>query len=181
MTQHQYKYKAVATKYNKTLYRSRLEAQWAAFFDLINWGYAYEPIDLQKWSPDFVITTTAGSKFLVEVKPSRLADINLRMKVGIATNFSDGILIVSESPFTDQMIPNVIGLSSVMGKIRNFKNEEDFEFCTSVIYNAFGKGNDVINLCEVIDISLSDLTKTREFCKELWNEAGSIVQFLKPI
>lgn len=48
-----YTVKAHPTKYNGVQYRSRLEARWAAFFDLIGWQHEYEPIDLPGWSPDF--------------------------------------------------------------------------------------------------------------------------------
>lgn len=41
------------TKYSGVLFRSRLEARWAAFFDLIDWRWEYEPVDLEGWTPDF--------------------------------------------------------------------------------------------------------------------------------
>ena len=31
------------TLYNGRRYRSRLEARWAAFFDLVRWPFEYEP------------------------------------------------------------------------------------------------------------------------------------------
>ena len=49
----EYKVKAHPTKYGGVLYRSRLEARWAAFFDLAGWKHEYEPIDFPRWSPDF--------------------------------------------------------------------------------------------------------------------------------
>lgn len=49
----EYRIKAHPTMYNGVQYRSRLEARWAAFFDLIGWQHEYEPIDLPGWSPDF--------------------------------------------------------------------------------------------------------------------------------
>jgi hypothetical protein len=48
-----YKYKPHPTKYVGVQFRSRLEARWAAFFDLANWQWSYEPIDLEGWTPDF--------------------------------------------------------------------------------------------------------------------------------
>lgn len=47
--------------------RSRLEARWAAFFDLIGWSWVYEPYDTGDWIPDFLVQGT--SPFLVEVGP----------------------------------------------------------------------------------------------------------------
>lgn len=68
--------KAHPTKYNGVQYRSRLEARWAAFFDLIGWQHEYEPIDLPGWSPDFRVVFPCGHSecpathsLLVEVKP----------------------------------------------------------------------------------------------------------------
>ena len=78
-----YTIKAHPTKYNGVQYRSRLEARWAAFFDLIGWKHEYEPIDLPGWSPDFRVVFPCGHSecektegkrdgyhvLLVEVKP----------------------------------------------------------------------------------------------------------------
>lgn len=60
--------KAIATSYNGRNYRSRLEARWAAMFDLLEWRYEYEPYDLDGWIPDFAIYG-AKAEILVEVKP----------------------------------------------------------------------------------------------------------------
>lgn len=64
----QYNIKAIPTTYNGVNFRSRLEARWAAFFDLCGWQWDYEPFDLDGWAPDFKLTI--GSVVaLVEVKP----------------------------------------------------------------------------------------------------------------
>ncbi len=60
-----YNIKAKPTQYNGRLYRSRLEAKWASFFDSLNWKHEYEPFDLNGWSPDFLI----NGILLVEIKP----------------------------------------------------------------------------------------------------------------
>lgn len=60
---------AIPTVYSGVRFRSRLEARWAAFFDVVGWAWNYEPIDLHGWIPDFSIMTT-GDKLLVEVKPA---------------------------------------------------------------------------------------------------------------
>jgi len=44
------------TRYAGVRFRSRLEARWAAFFDLVGWNWAYEPIDLAGWTPDFRVS-----------------------------------------------------------------------------------------------------------------------------
>lgn len=71
-----YNIKAHPTKYKGVQFRSRLEARWAAFFDLAGWKWEYEPLDIKGWSPDFriVIPCThsecnGSHSLLVEVKP----------------------------------------------------------------------------------------------------------------
>lgn len=58
---------AKPTVYKDTLFRSRLEAKWAAFFDLAGWRWEYEPYDLDGWTPDFLIHGV--HPILCEVKP----------------------------------------------------------------------------------------------------------------
>jgi hypothetical protein len=59
---------AIETRYSGINFRSRLEARWAAMFDLLGWGWTYEPTDFKGWIPDFAIH---GEKEIiyVEVKP----------------------------------------------------------------------------------------------------------------
>jgi hypothetical protein len=61
---------AIPTKYSDVQFRSRLEARWAIFFDLLGWNWEYEPFDLPGWIPDFVIRGHEGEMILVEVKPT---------------------------------------------------------------------------------------------------------------
>jgi hypothetical protein len=60
---------AIPTKYAGVQFRSRLEARWAAFFDLLGWQWDYEPIDLAGYIPDFIVSRPLGVPFLAEVKP----------------------------------------------------------------------------------------------------------------
>jgi len=64
----QYTIKAVETKYNHVVFRSRLEAKWAAMFDLLGWQWTYEPTDFNGWLPDFAIW--GKTTVYVEVKPT---------------------------------------------------------------------------------------------------------------
>ena len=67
--------RGIPTIYKGLLFRSRLEAQWAHFFDQLQWPWQYEPIDLDGYIPDFVLPFDAGP-LLVEVKPEfYLADL----------------------------------------------------------------------------------------------------------
>jgi hypothetical protein len=59
-------FRAHPTTYGGTQFRSRLEARWAAFFDLAQWRWEYEPSDDAGWVPDFILV---DSGVAVEVKP----------------------------------------------------------------------------------------------------------------
>jgi len=58
---------AIPTTYSGVRFRSRLEAKWAAFFDLSAWSGEYEPLDLAGYVPDFVLRFARD--LVVEVKP----------------------------------------------------------------------------------------------------------------
>ena len=60
--------RAIPTRYAGRQFRSRLEARWATFFDLVGWRWEYEPFDLRGWIPDFALIG-AHQTSLVEVKP----------------------------------------------------------------------------------------------------------------
>jgi hypothetical protein len=64
-----YTRRAIPTTYAGVNFRSRLEARWAAFFDLCGWRWQYEPIDLAGWIPDFVLLSDVQKPVLVECKP----------------------------------------------------------------------------------------------------------------
>jgi hypothetical protein len=67
---------AIPTKYAACQFRSRLEAKWAAFFDLCGWKWQYEPVDLNGYIPDFVLefddSHNLGRPWLIacEIKPA---------------------------------------------------------------------------------------------------------------
>jgi hypothetical protein len=65
----EYTIAAIPTLYKGVKYRSRLEARWAAFFDLLGFEFEYEPFDLGPWSPDFLLKGGESANVLVEVKP----------------------------------------------------------------------------------------------------------------
>jgi len=56
----------IPTLYNGVRFRSRVEAKWAAMFELLSWPAVYEPLDLHYYIPDFVLGFYAP--IAVEVK-----------------------------------------------------------------------------------------------------------------
>lgn len=59
----------IPTMYAGVQFRSRLEARWAAFFDLASWRWEYEPFDFPGWIPDFCIWPDERGPLIAEVKP----------------------------------------------------------------------------------------------------------------
>ena len=86
---------AIPTLYRGRMYRSRLEARWAAFFDRLGWSYEYEPFDLGPWSPDFLLTSPM--EVLVEVKPIEHFDAEVAAKMLDATN-GENLLLTRVAP-----------------------------------------------------------------------------------
>jgi len=56
------------TVYAGHLFRSSLEATWAAFFDRLEWPWVYEPYEFAGYIPDFAIQWE--TPLLIEVKPA---------------------------------------------------------------------------------------------------------------
>lgn len=59
--------RSYATTYAGNRFRSRLEAKWAAFFDLVGWHWTYEPFDTAGYIPDFLVH--GASPLVVEIGP----------------------------------------------------------------------------------------------------------------
>lgn len=56
---------AKPTLYANVVFRSKLEATWARFFDVIGIAWEYEPCQMDGWWPDFLL----DGWWLAEVKP----------------------------------------------------------------------------------------------------------------
>ncbi len=84
---------AIPTKYNGVMFRSRLEAKWAAFFDLSGFNWEYEPIDFHGWIPDFVIRG-AKEKVYVEIKPIDSFDIEQWTRLKKYLPYVDGEILL---------------------------------------------------------------------------------------
>jgi hypothetical protein len=65
--------KAIDTRYKGYLFRSRLEARWAVFFDQMGWSWDYEPEGFElggtQYLPDFKVAIPRGDHTWFEVKP----------------------------------------------------------------------------------------------------------------
>lgn len=109
------------TFYDCILFRSRLEAKWACFFDTVGISWEYEPFDLPGWSPDFIIRRS-GREFLAEIKPEIYQDDTMIRKIIKATRKE--VLIFSESIMPDSSGGYAYGALGI--KILNYTPVQDY-------------------------------------------------------
>lgn len=88
--------KSIDTYYNGNYFRSRLEARWAVYFDLIGMPYQYEPEGYEldsgeKYLPDFYLPT---QQMYVEVKP----ELNSSTEDNILCTLTKAIKLIVEKP-----------------------------------------------------------------------------------
>lgn len=110
------------TLYRGINFRSRLEARWAAMFDLLGWTWEYEPETPGAYIPDFLVHGTGGRQMFVEVKS--LADFIQNRSAIVAK--AEGALGYS-TPFlvvTDQF-QRTMGFDALMlGDLYNGEGED---------------------------------------------------------
>lgn len=89
----------IPTTYRYNAMRSRLEARWAHFFDLLGWQWVYEPLDADGYIPDFLVQGPAP--FFVEVGPC-ITQADYRTKSAkpeaAAASLARDLLVVGVSP-----------------------------------------------------------------------------------
>lgn len=108
----------IATNYKGVEYRSRLEARWACFFDLIGWKYEYEPFDLNYYMPDFLLH--GDDPVLVEVKPYTTRDEFAPLEANLPES-PYPYLIVGAAPF----LPGLSRYADVLGRTLHSVREEE--------------------------------------------------------
>jgi hypothetical protein len=171
---------SIPTIYRSRLFRSRLEARWAAFFDLAGWRYEYEPVDLPGWFPDFSLF--GAEEILVEVKPySKLDQFDTakieRAMAGTAKQNLEVLLLGESIRCEDRYLPQLgwlwerYGGNTWAGAL--FHELGGLGFChepgsysnriTGQYDGDRGMGADASHILN------------------LWNEAGNIVQWKPPV
>lgn len=153
-----YTIKAIPTVYNHVQFRSRLEARWAAFFDLAGIKWDYEPFDLDGWAPDFLLRLDLAV-VLCEVKPfDSAAFMAEQVKIGGAK--------VRIQEYDKAMRHSTRQQVALIGASPLF-HELPFPFCipadppTGAAYSH----DDMIDALYVNDM------------ESLWREAGNVVQW----
>jgi hypothetical protein len=116
---------AIPTLYKGIQFRSRLEAKWACFFDLLEWPWLYEPIDLQGYIPDFILSFK--KPLLVEVKPALTYEALTENKGKIdSSGWEHDALLVGTKPIWKPERPEWKGSSSIglLGEFFEFPEQE---------------------------------------------------------
>jgi len=93
-------YAAIPTVYAGVRFRSRLEARWACFFDLLEMEWKYEPFDLDGYIPDFLVTLAPLIQAIVEVKPAlKVEELGPSLDKIRNSGWDDHMLAVGAGPF----------------------------------------------------------------------------------
>ncbi len=128
---------AIPTMYNGLQFRSRLEARWAAMFDVCGFRYDYEPTDFSGYIPDFRIDRT-----YIEIKPTMVFPEEAAIKMNATVPMSSSThaqetFIFSECPSPMENMPFArrIGWSVFEGT-----TEDDAEIVI-LVSAIFGKTN----------------------------------------
>ena len=182
------KFKAIPTKYNGLQFRSRLEAQWAAFFDLLGWNWEYEPYDLDGYIPDFVLIFKHDN-ILVEVKPdTKIDDLKKYEKKIIDSGYTGKYLIVGSTLF---------GLHGIYTTIKSNYDDVILGLFNSTIKCHEDDNDFIITKCQTcnnLTLCSESMTWICYMCGEygkkvrgdirmmdiipLWHEAKNIVQYV---
>lgn len=179
----EYTIEAKPTKYNRRLYRSRLEARWAAFFDLCKWKFEYEPFDLNGWTPDFIIKE--GTQVLVEVKPNlQFFETPKYLKAIEESKRKYELLLLENGPI--ESAHTCFGDGSALGHLFDYNQSNGF----AVLGSFHGQGGDGrIGFChdhmgweDRISGAYNEghFESVDKMVAEHWIEAGNMVMFLKP-
>ena len=145
------KIKAIQTRYNGYLFRSRLEARWAVFFDAcgVEWEYEPEGYDLGDgmfYLPDFLLHGVVGrspSDLFVEVKGVMADEDAAKIKkfVELGTHETDETYLIKTPILIVGNIPSGDIFDYIQGKAyevhENSPNEFNFETIDGDYFGAY--------------------------------------------
>lgn len=107
----------IETRYGGLVFRSRLEAKWAAMFDWLGLKWAYEPFDAKGYIPDFLLH--GPRQTLVEVKPilreAQAYSVGGNVLPRLDGVFTGDIVVVGADPLRGPVGYYVHGLSKIGG------------------------------------------------------------------
>jgi hypothetical protein len=158
------KFSAIPTVYKGVQFRSRLEARWAAYFQLCKEPWAYEPVELKGYIPDFIIGEGVMQR-LVEVKPAR----TIKECVPACRKIQD-------SGWNDEAM--VVGVDPTIGVIRMMVEQPDMAWERV-------PGHWIVSLTgewswESVHVPCVVCGRRWEEWNDLWVEAGNLTQYKSP-
>lgn len=190
----------IPTTYNGVQFRSRLEARWAVFFDLMGWEWEYEPIDLNGWIPDFVIK--GNIDLLVEVKYfsvySEYPSIDEKWLAQLTkieqANPDKPVLLLSGNPYQEGngypyvgFLFEMLETNESLVEYHKMYSEEEI---VCGMHIALGTSKHLIQDPPFIEVKPEYASKnyvnvaietiSEEYLKEKWKVAGNEVQWKKP-
>ncbi len=189
---------SIPTTYKGVNFRSRLEARWAAFFDLEGWDWEYEPVDLKGWIPDFIIKGKqdlfveikwfpvyeeyphVSDKWIEQIKKIEKARPNIP------------VLFLSSNPYQSGNTHPVVGF--LLNELEDgFDYSDQYEFkCEDLLYDIVLAGGfpnflthePALELIEPLFTTTNKLeawivTKDEQYLRDQWNVAGNQTQWKK--
>lgn len=174
----EYTIAAIPTVYRGRRYRSRLEARWAAFFDLLGWQHEYEPCDLGTWSPDFALWgRRPHCPVLVEIKPVTNWCRTTARKMADAVDRADRpvnyMLLLGVQPEWS----NVLGWLGQHGEYEADWTEALFGTLTSGEVDVYPNAG---HFCQESVLREAGYALTPCSTELLWVEAANLVQWQGP-
>lgn len=196
MARRRYFRPGIPTMVKARRYRSRLEARWSTFFDLLGWPHEYEPFDLNGWIPDFLLL--GDTKVLVEIKPDSEFPQDVRQKIEEAEVLPDfdvlilGCAIPIWKPFEENRL--AFGWLAERSYRNDPFDEDDpwdaFDWGLAIL-GRWEDGEGRIGFCHSVqdytdrisgghDGVHGELPLCPSEVKKLWAEAGNLVQWRAP-
>lgn len=162
----------IPTTYRETRFRSRLEARWAAFFDLVGWSWTYEPFDADDWIPDFLIHGPAA--FLVEVGPCVDPDDYLHKATKPGDHADRPTLVLGVSPLA---LPEHLQAGLIVNEFPVTIGPAFWMWCTECSPSSLTIYGDLVDRpCGHNSARPNNLG---HYLHDLWASAGNKVQWLR--
>jgi hypothetical protein len=180
--------KAIKTKYKGYTFSSRLEARWAAFFDLLDWKWTYEPVDLKGYIPDFILLFY--KPLLVEITPEIYRTdltpyVDQIQQSGWQNEYCvfGAELLETEDPSSETLALGLLGEVYECDALSSPWRDGDAEFfrCTHCgqysIHHNIGSYHCRVNGCYDGDHYLGGIDKAE--IHELWGQAHAMTRWRK--
>lgn len=182
-----YNINAKTTCYGGVNFRSILEARWAAFFDLIDLEWKYEPHEINGKIPDFILYTKKETEYkinqiIVEIKP--LIFINSEFEKELLNKYGNvkaHILILHENPFYKSKYHNTV----CIGYLAQYLDNSHYDFCEGELKGIFDIGSSemifdgIFGECDIDNRKYFTSPNDEEhlILLNIWKHAQNEVQF----